>query len=521
MEFEDQPTLVTPPEFSAEFRPSISAVAARYKAILGAAVDGIIVIDANGIVREFNPAAARLFGYTPTEVLGQNVHMLMGGHYHREHDEYIARYKRTGEARIIGIGREVVGRRKDGSEFPLELSVGEIEDEGLRGFVGLIRDITQRRAIENQLAEREEELRLTFEQAPMAIATCDLQGHLLTANPAFSALFATGERPLSMTCLRTLAVGDDQPRIDQALNELDVGSIDHTQFSSRFHNPTGGMHYADVVMALVRNSQGQAAFVVVEIMDRTAEVLAANEAAAHREQLAQVGRLGTLGEMAAGIAHEINQPLTAVATYARAGQRLLNAANTSPEVIASTLEKIAQQAERAGSIIEKIRRFVRHREPEVSDQPLSAIFDDIHTLAEVDLRRQGLRLEPQLEPDLPPVRVDAVQIQQVLLNLIRNAADAMQTQRQDDRILMQARRHGRDWLEIAVEDSGPGLDAAVLERLFEPFTSTKDRGFGLGLSICKSLIDAHGGELSHEAGTQLGGARFRILLPVETRHDHG
>jgi two-component system sensor kinase FixL len=521
MEFEDQPNPVTPPEFTAAFRPSVSAVAARYRAILGAAVDGIIVIDANGIVREFNPAAARLFGYEPEDVLGHNVHMLMGGHYHREHDEYIARYKRTGEARIIGIGREVVGRRKDGSQFPMELSVGEIEDEGLQGFVGLIRDITQRRAIENQLAEREEELRLTFEQAPMAIATCDLAGHLLTANPAFCGLFATCERPLSMTCLRSLALDDDQPRIDQALAELDAGSTDHTQFAGRFHNPAGGRHYADVVMALVRNSQGEAAFVVVEIMDRTAEVLAANEAAAHREQLAQVGRLGTLGEMAAGIAHEINQPLTAVATYARAGQRLLSAPNTSAEVIASTLDKIAQQAERAGSIIEKIRRFVRHREPEVSDQPVADIFEDIHTLAEVDLRRQGLRLDPQLEADLPAVRVDPVQIQQVLLNLIRNAADAMQTQRQDDRILLQARRHGRDWLEIAVEDSGPGLDPAILERLFEPFTSTKDRGFGLGLSICKSLIDAHGGELSHEAGQELGGARFRIVLPVETRHDHG
>jgi two-component system sensor kinase FixL len=357
----------------------------RFNALLDAAVDAIILIDERGRVTRFNPAAQRMFGYAESEVAGRNVAMLMPEPYRGQHDGYIHRYASTGERRIIGIGREVEAQRKDGGTFPIDLSVGEFRAGADHGFVGIIRDLTERKA-------------------------------------------------------RT----------------------------------------------------------------REAEDL--------RTRLAHVGRLGTLGEMVSGIAHEVNQPLTAISNYASACRRMVQAGTASGEELAGALDKIGVQAERAGQVIRGLRALVRRRDEVRRPLDCNRLIRDVATLVEFDVRQAGFRLVLKLAEPLPATVGDAVQIQQVVLNLIRNGLDAMLEKSSGDTLSVEtAVVDGK--VEIRVTDSGPGLSAAALERLFEPFFTTKPQGIGLGLSICKSIIGAHHGELRGEAAPA-GGARFRVRLPL-------
>jgi two-component system, LuxR family, sensor kinase FixL len=363
----------------------------RLAALLDAAVDAIILIDQQGRITRFNLAAERMFGYAQDEVLGRNVSVLMPDPYRSQHDSYIARYARTGERRIIGIGREVTAQRNDGSTFPIDLSVGEFRTTGellpggQHGFVGIIRDLTERRA-----------------------------------------------------------------------------------------------------------------------QTREAEVL--------RQRLTHVGRIGTLGEMVSGIAHEVNQPLTAISNYASACRRMVAAGTISGPELTEVLEKIGAQAERAGQVIRGLRALVRRRDEKREPLDCNRLIRDVSKLVDFEVRQAGFQLVLSLAEPLPDAIGDAVQIQQIVLNLIRNSMDAMLERAHGD-VIEVATAEVDAFVEIRVRDSGPGLSPSALEHLFEPFFTTKPHGIGLGLSICKSIISAHGGSLTAEAAPG-GGAQFRVRLPT-------
>jgi two-component system sensor kinase FixL len=371
--------------------PTPTVAESRFAALLDAAVDAIILIDPRGRITRFNLAAERMFGYQQAEVLGKNVSVLMPEPYRSQHDGYIGRYAHTGERRIIGIGREVVGQRKDGTTFPLDLSVGEFRTTGEllpageHGFVGIIRDLTERKA-----------------------------------------------------------------------------------------------------------------------QTREAEAL--------RQRLTHVGRIGTLGEMVSGIAHEVNQPLTAISNYANACRRMVGTGTISGPELTQTLEKISNQAERAGQVIRGLRALVRRRDEVREPLDCNRLIREVTTLVEFELRQAGFRLVLDLADPLPDAVGDAVQIQQVVLNLIRNGLDAMQERATGDSIEV-ATAAIDGFVEIRVRDHGPGLSAEASERLFEPFFTTKAQGIGLGLSICKSIMTAHRGQLTAETAPG-GGAQFRMRLPM-------
>ena len=357
----------------------------RLDALLAAAVDAMILIDENGLITRFNPAAERVFGYTQAEVHGRNVSMLMPEPYHSHHDGYLGRYRATGEPRIIGIGREVTALRRDGTTFPIDLSVGEFRSGGERGFVGIIRDISDR---------------------------------------------------------------------------------------VRSHTETEEL----------------------------------------RARLAHVGRLGTLGEMVSGIAHEVNQPLTAIATYASAGRRLLTSGQLRGPELEGVLHKISQQAERAGGVIRGLRNLVRRTDGRREQLDVNGLVREVVRLAEFEVRQSGFRLELHLAAELPPVMGDGIQIQQVLLNLIRNGFDAMRENACGDQLEITSAAHESS-VELRVADRGPGIDPRIADRLFEPFLTTKKAGIGLGLSICKSIMDAHNGSLAWSANPG-GGTVFTMSLPA-------
>ncbi len=361
---------------------------ALFQTLISTAVDGIMVIDEVGLVSVYNKACEKLFGYAPGEVIGRNVSMLMPEPYRTEHDAYIARYKKTREARIIGIGREVVGRRKDGSTFPMYLSVGEGNAGGQRIFVGIIHDLSD--------------------------------------------------------------VKDNMLRIQQLQNEL-------------FHSL----------------------------------------------------RLNAMSQLSSALAHELNQPLAAVMNYMNAAKRSLDM-GAPPDRLRDMLDKAANQTARAGQIIRRMRDFIEKKEPNRAPEDLNGVVSEAVALGLVDAADSDVDVQVDLAPGVPLIPIDRVQIQQVMVNLMRNAVEAVQ--HGEKRELRISTRLDGEFVAVGVSDTGPGLAEEVAARLFQPFVSTKSQGLGMGLAICRTIVEAHGGRLWAEPNRG-GGTAFQFVLPVTEQVD--
>ena len=341
---------------------------AHLRSILDTVPDAMIVIDERGRVQSFSAAAVRQFGYEPEEVIGQNVKMLMPDPYRSQHDGYIGRYLTTGEKRIIGIGRVVVGQRKDGSTFPMELSVGEMRSGGQRYFTGFIRDLTERQQTETRLQELQSEL-------------------------------------------------------------------------------------------------------------------------------VHMSRFTALGDMASTLAHELNQPLTAITNYLKGCHRILQRFEGDEfQLLRDGVNQAAEQALRAGQVIRHLREFVARGESERHVEALPKLIEEASALALVGAKEKGVRITFALDPAAAYVLADRIQVQQVLLNLIRNALEAMSgSQRRE--LSIATRAAGDELIEISIADTGAGISPAVAEQLFQPFMTTKKQGMGVGLSICRTIVEAHGGKI--------------------------
>jgi two-component system sensor kinase FixL len=367
-------------------RLAATAREAHLNSILDTVPDAMIVIDTSGIIQSFSAAAERLFGYHAAEVRGKNVSMLMPSPYREAHDGYLERYMSTGERRIIGIGRVVVGERNDGSTFPMELAVGEMISGRDRYFTGFVRDLTERQ------------------------------------------------------------------ETDARLQELQA-------------------------------------------------------------ELVHISRLSAMGEMASTLAHELNQPLTAIANYMKGSSRIVSEIQSERAgLLKSALDKSAEQAIRAGQIIRRLRDFVARGESERSIESLSKIIEEASALALVGAKESGIHIRMRLEPEGDLAVVDRIQIQQVLLNLMRNAIDAMkQSPRKELTITQHVPADGM--VVVSVADTGPGIDPEIRAQLFQPFMTTKPDGLGVGLSISRTIIDAHGGKLWVDDNPERG-ATFRFSLPI-------
>ena len=360
---------------------------ARLSAILDTAVDGIITIDERGVIESVNTATERIFGYTADELVGNNITMLMPSPYREEHGAYISRYLRTGEPRIIGIGREAEGQHKDGRRFPIDLAVSEVRVGGSRLFTGLVRDISARRRAEDEARRRSADL-------------------------------------------------------------------------------------------------------------------------------AHAARLSTIGELTSGIAHEVNQPLTAMVNFAEACLRMLRSGNADTQKLEDALGQIAAQGQRAAHIIRHLRRLARKGESERVQVELNHLVRDLLGLVGNELRASGIALHLMLDENLPEVKCDRIQVEQVVLNLVRNAMDVLEAGPVQGRELtIRTRAGAQGAIELTVEDTGEGLGADGGERIFETFFTTKADGLGIGLPISRTIIEDHGGRLwaSPRPG---GGAIFHVTLPA-------
>jgi len=357
--------------------------AAKLQAVVETAIEGIITIDENGTIESLNPAAERMFGYNEEELIGQKVKMLMPHPYREQHQKYIDRYLRTGDARIIGLGREAMGRRSDGSSFPLELAISEVVLPRKRLFTGIIRDISDRRSAEKR----------------------------------------------------------------------------------------------------------------------------------ERQQLAEhahAARLAALGEMASGIAHELNQPLAAIVSFADACLNLVKKEEVPEEVIVDTLRQISEQGLRAGDMIRRLRQFVKTGALDREIVNLNAVINDMLAMVRHEILMNEIEVKLRLQHYLPSVWADKLQIEQVVLNILRNAIEAMETS--DTSVLHIETSKNDEKICVRISDTGCGL-ADSADKLFKPFYTTKEKGTGLGLSISDTIIEAHDGEISAESRVD-GGATFTFRLPI-------
>ncbi|AQR75940.1 PAS domain-containing sensor histidine kinase [Sphingomonas sp. LM7] len=366
---------------------------AHLRSILETVPDAMVVIDEAGLIRDFSPTAERLFGWTAAQVAGSNVSMLMPSPYREAHDGYLARYYQTGERRIIGKGRVVVGERADGSTFPMELAVGEMRMDGARFFTGFVRDLTERQQTETRLQELQTEL-------------------------------------------------------------------------------------------------------------------------------VHVSRLTALGEMASSLAHEINQPLSAIANYLKGSRMLLAREEIPLDRVAEAVERASSEALRAGDIIRRLRDFVARGEAERTIESLPKLVEEATALALIGAKEHGIRVRYSFDPAIDLVLADRVQIQQVVLNLVRNAVDSMTASDSPRRELAIAIDSDRALARVSVSDTGPGISPDVAGQLFQPFVTTKRTGMGVGLSISRTIIEAQGGRIWVEENPG-GGAVFRFTLEQVDKEELG
>ena len=368
--------------------------ASHLRSILSTVPDAMIVIDERGGILSFSAAAERLFGFAEGEVIGSNVSQLMPNPDRDRHDRYLTGYLATGERKIIGIGRIVIGARRDGSTFPMSLSVAEaIGEDGQRLFTGFVRDLTERQQAQLRLEELQSEL----------------------------------------------------------------------------------IH---------------------------------------------VARVSAMGTMASTLAHELNQPITAVANYVEAVRDLL----TDPDpadlpMIREALVDAAAEAMRAGDIVRRLRKFVARGEVEKTVENLPSLIGEAAAFGLLGAREQSIDTFFDLDAAASPVLVDKVQIQQVLINLIRNAIEAMGETGADAperRLSVTSRDDAAGFVRVTVADTGPGVAPEIIERLFAAFASTKTDGMGLGLSICRTIIEANGGRIWLEPDRALGSAFHFTLVKAAT-----
>lgn len=500
---------------------SLARSEAYSTAIVATAADGIISLDAKGRIESFNRAAEDMFGYEEKEVLGKDVNVLMPERYQSAHTGYVERYTKTGEGSIFGKGRELPAQRKDGSIFPIYLAASEISLDGDLCFAGIIRDISEQKAAEKSLKATERRFRAVFDQRLQLVRILSIDGIVLEANQK-SLDFAGLQREGVIGChLWDTPWWSHSPELQQRLRDAVSSAAKGAtvQFEATCPRPNGDIATVDFSLRPITDSDGQVVFLVTESHDITEQRLAEEEARHHRERIAHVSRLSTLGEMAAGIAHEINQPLTAISLFAQAGKRLVEAGQF--EKMGEVCSKLNEHALRAADVVERMQMMARQGESLKELVDCNELIESTVKLAESEARIYDIQIEFDKGSHLPPVSVDGVQVQQVALNLLRNGMEAMIAldERKDCPIRISTRLNNVNEIEIEVTDCGDGVPESRIDKLFTPFSTTKKSGMGMGLSISQAIVRAHGGRIDFR-NNEACGATFWFTLPAAKRESH-
>ena len=481
---------------------------ARMHALLEAVVDGIISIDERGVLQTINPAAERLFGYAAQEVIGQNVKLLMPSPYQGEHDGYLAHYLATGEKKIIGIGREVDGLRKDGTTFPMDLSVAEARLGTEQIFVGIIRDITERKRAEVSLSR----LAAIVESSEDAIVSKALDGTIMSWNAGAERMFGYSAGEMLGRHISILAPPERPCEVPAMLERIKLGErVDH--FETVRVRKDGRRIDVSVTISPIRDVSGKVLGAAAIKREITEQKRVNEEIRAMTQQLWQAAKLASVGELAASIAHELNNPLATVTLRIES----VLARTPADDPRRRALEIVEQEAKRMGDLVANLLQFARRGDGQASTveirQELAKALELIHH----NLRKRLISIVQEFAPDTPTIYADRQKLRQVFLNLLTNASDAMpQGGTLTLRTAPATLDNGKPAVLIELADTGTGILAENLERIMEPFFTTKEegKGTGLGLAICRRVVQEHHGSI--QIASEVGkGTTVRIVLPVK------
>lgn len=482
----------------------------RLHAIIETAVEGIVSIDQLGIIQSFNPAAEKIFGYDIDEIVGRNVKTLMPNPYQLEHDDYLKNYIAGGTPKIIGSGREVMGLRKNGESFPMWLSVAEFYEGDQRYFAGFINDISTERTFQERATGFEYILERSVNEIYMFDA--DTLKFVRANQGALLNLQYSRDEILQLTPL------DIKPEhtfesFEELMRPLRTKEIDKLEFTTVHQRKDKSCYPIEVHLELTE-FESHSVFVAI-ILDITERVEALEKARLNQEQLAHMDRVSILGEMSAGIAHEINQPLTAITTYANAGIRRASEDHVDVNKLKELFHKITDSAHRAGDVILRLRKMLKPQSEQSDFIDVNSIISEAILLAKTDTRVIDFNFIESLEHNLPKIVADAVQILQVVLNIIRNAVDACLEMDEENMIIEVSTKlnEANSRIQVSIKDSGPGVAQKYAEQLFNPFFTTKESGMGVGLAICHSIVQEHGGSLWFSNNPDRG-ATFHFALPT-------
>ena len=473
--------------------------AERLDAILNMTADGIIVIDAAGTIEAFNLGAQQLFGYPEAEVIGRNVSILMPAPHHEDHDKYLGRYLTTGEARIIGLGREVAGRRRDGSVFPVHLSVGEMRIGGERKFTGMLRDLTRRVRLEGELGASEARWQAVVDSAVDGIVVIDAHGRVEAFNPAAERLFGYAANEVLGQNVDMLMPSPYREEHDSylarylATGRAKIIGVGREVQGRRKDGSIFPLHLSVGQITI----DGERKFTGI-LHDLSARVRL-------EEQLREQATLAKLGEMAAVIAHEVKNPLAGIR-----GAMQVFASRMAPEgVPPQILKDIIARIDALDQMMKDLLLFARPPKPRRVPTDVVPLLEMTAHLLGQDPSLSELRID--VGGSAPPLSADPDMLRIVFQNLMINSAHAT---------------HGKGRIRVAVKtldstcqiafiDDGPGIPPEIRDKIFTPFFTTKSRGTGLGLPTARRLIEAHHGQIDIDC-PPAGGTKVVIRLPVGT-----
>ncbi|MCF6285841.1 MAG: PAS domain S-box protein [Candidatus Hydrogenedentes bacterium] len=487
------------------------------RGLVESTVDGIMTIDERGIILEANLAAQRMFGYTREKLVGSNVSLIMPEQISRNHDNYIASYLETGVRRIIGVGREVTARHKNGAEIPLHLSVSEVCIGEHRYFSGMLRDIS----VECEARLEQERLLRELKERNKKITCLYSVGEVIREQAVETDIFRAVAQLIRPACsypeiTRARIVFDGQ-----VYEEMAVKTTPWT-----FGAPiiVGGRNrgklelvYREAVEPSIPGKLLRGDCAMIEAIARTL-----GEAVEHREaeaQVIQASKLASIGELAAGVGHEINNPINGVMNCADI--LLKNMPADSPD--RQFAELIRSEAERVATIVKNLLTFSRQQQEQYSYASIRDVVDSVLSLSTKKIQKSSIKLSVVIAEELPRIRCRPEQLQQVLMNLLINAIHALderyKTSASEKKMTIAveaATVRRKKYLVMVVEDQGKGMSDATRIRMFDPFFTTKgrDKGTGLGLSVSDGIVKDHGGffKVKSEPDSY---TQFRVFLPVD------
>jgi len=490
-------------------------------AIVDSSADCIVAMDHEGRITEFNPTAEQTFGHPRSAVLGRLLaDVIIPPSLREKHHTGFARYLATGSSRVLGRRLEMTALCADGREIPVELTITRIQQDGPPAFTGHLRDITERKRNEDalrqahaQVQRSEERWRSVFENSAVGVALTDLNGQFIATNLVYQKMLGYTEDELQQLTFLDITHEEDVEDNRSLVSDLLEGKRQQFQMEKQYRRKNGQPVWVRNNVSVVPGTERVPRFLMAISEDVTLRKESEEALARARSELAKVARITSLGVLTASIAHEINQPLSGIITNASTCLRMLSADPPNTDGALETVRRTLRDGNRVSGVITRLRTLYSKKEPLLESMDLNEAAREVAALSLIDLQRSGVTLRYELADNLPPVVGDRIQLQQVVLNLLRNAADAMSAV--DDRpreLLLRSERVQGNQARLSVKDRGVGFTSETADKIFEPFYTTKTDGMGIGLSISRSIIEAHQGRL-WATPNDGPGATFSFVVP--------